>query len=201
MVIGADGNGYALTNNADHLIKFTTNKKPTITDLGSLIDHPANEKFSVHSSGGYGGDIIAAKSGDLYLITANRNVFQIDIKSLVATYKGTIQGLPRGYSTNGAAVEDGTMVLVNSSNSTSGYYHFDINKLVAEKVSNGGEVHNASDLANANLLTIKKEKKEEQPQLIVPEQVVEIASAKNNTIQENGQETMLAVYPNPVATE
>lgn len=124
MVIGGDGNGYALTNNADHLIQFTTNKKATITDLGSLNDDPANGKISVHSPGGYGGDIIAAKSGDLYLIAANHNIFKIDIKSMSATYIGAIQGLPKGYSTNGAAVEDGSMVLVNSSNSTLGYYRF-----------------------------------------------------------------------------
>ena len=200
MVIGADGNGYALTNNAEHLIKFTTNKKATITDLGALTDDVSNGKYSVHSSTGYGGDIIAAKTGELYLITANRNVFKIDIKTMVATYTGTIQGLPRGYSTNGAAVEGGTMVLVNSSNSTQGYYHFDINKLVAEKVSTSSDVYNASDLANANLLTVKKEKEEEQPkEEIVPDAVVEKSTFKNKQIaDEAAPQAKLGVYPNPV---
>ena len=205
MVIGADGKGYALTNNAEHLIQFTTDKKATITDLGSLTDDPSNGKYTVHSPAGYGGDIIAAKSGDLYLIMANHNIFQIDIKSMVAKYKGTIEGLPRGYSTNGAAVEEGTMVLVNSSNSTEGYYHFDINKLVAEKVSTSTDVYNASDLANANLLTVKKDKKDEQvlqevaPVPEIPEPIAQVENSKEKIMEDNIQETRLGVYPNPVA--
>ena len=200
MVIGADGNGYALTNNAEHLVRFATDKKAIITDLGGLTDAAANGNYSVHSSGGYGGDIIAAKTGDLYLITANHNVFQIDIKNMVATYKGTIQGLPRGYSTNGAAVEEGSMVLVNSSNSTQGLYHFDMNTLSAEKISSSSEVFNASDLATANLLNVKNDKPKEQPQEVVPvapQETVEI-SPKNTQIEEAAPETRLGVYPNPV---
>lgn len=199
MVIGADGNGYALTNNAEHLIRFTTGKKAIITDLGALTDDAANGKYSVHSAAGYGGDIIAAKTGEIYLITANRNVFKIDIKIMVATYTGTIQGLPKGYSTNGAAVEDGSMVLVNSSNSTQGYYHFDINKLVAEKVSTSSDVYNASDLANANLLTVKKDKEEQPIEEIVPDAVVEKSTFKNKQIEdEAAPQAKLGVYPNPV---
>ncbi|MEI9910947.1 MAG: hypothetical protein WDO71_15515 [Bacteroidota bacterium] len=37
MVVASDGDGYALTNDGNHLIRFTTGKKPTITDLGSII--------------------------------------------------------------------------------------------------------------------------------------------------------------------
>lgn len=195
MVIGADGNGYALSNNADHLIRFTTGKKPVITDLGSLTDDASNSKFTVHSAGGYGGDIIAANNGDLYLIQANHNVFQINIKNMTATYRGTIQGLPRGYSTNGAAVEEGTSVLVNSSNSTQGYYRFDIKTMMAEKVENGAaDAYNASDLANGNLLNMKKETKEEQ---LIPQQLVEISPVKDKVIQDIAA-TRLGVYPNPV---
>lgn len=203
MVIGADGNGYALTNNSDHLIQFTTNKKATITDLGGLSDNPANGNFSVHNAGGYGGDIIAAKNGDLYLITANHNVFQISTKDMSAAYKGTIQGLPRGYSTNGAAVEDGSMVLVNSSNSTEGFYHFDITKLVAEKIAGNTNVYNASDLANGNLLSIIKDKKDALQDALkdaVPQVVPDVATHITNPkfVEESEPETRLAVYPNPV---
>jgi hypothetical protein len=201
MVIGADGNGYALTNNAEHLVRFTTDKKATITDLGGLTDAAENGNYSVHNAGGYGGDIIAAKTGDLYLITANHNIFQIDTKGMVATYKGTIQGLPKGYSTNGAAVEEGSMVLVNSSNSTQGLYHFDMNTLTAEKISTSSEVFNASDLATATLLTVKNDKPKEQAQQLAPpvvtQQTVEIAP-KNTQIEEAAPETRLGVYPNPV---
>src|SRR4029078_3918698 len=36
MVIASDGDGYALSNNCDHLMKFGTGKKQEITDLGAL---------------------------------------------------------------------------------------------------------------------------------------------------------------------
>jgi len=115
MVIASDGNGYALTNDGNHLLRFTTGKKPTITDLGALADDGANTKYSVHSSGGYGGDMIADASGNLYLLTANRRVFKINIESKVAAFLGVIKGLPQGFSTNGAMVEEGSKVILASS--------------------------------------------------------------------------------------
>ena len=47
MVIASDGNGYALTNDANHLIRFTTGKNPVITDLGALTDDASNANFPV----------------------------------------------------------------------------------------------------------------------------------------------------------
>ena len=44
MVISADGNGYAITNDANHLYRFTTGKKVTFTDLGSLVDAESNKR-------------------------------------------------------------------------------------------------------------------------------------------------------------
>ena len=38
MTFGSDGYGYALTNNGNHLIRFSTGKNISITDLGSLTD-------------------------------------------------------------------------------------------------------------------------------------------------------------------
>ncbi|MDP9230565.1 MAG: hypothetical protein M3O67_07830, partial [Bacteroidota bacterium] len=140
MVIASDGDGYALTNNGNHLIRFTTNKKAAITDLGALTDDAKNASFSIHSPGGYGGDMIADASANLYLIAANRAVFKIDLQSKVATYKGSIKGLPKSYTTNGAIVEEETTIIVSSANSTSGYYKFDINTLQAEKISNSESV-------------------------------------------------------------
>ena len=62
MVIAADGNGYALNNDGSRLIKFTTGKKITITDLGSVIDDESNKTVSIGAvlTGGGGGAIIAA---------------------------------------------------------------------------------------------------------------------------------------------
>jgi hypothetical protein len=196
MVIAKDGNGYALSNNGEHLIRFTTKRKPEITDLGAITDDASNA-YSVKSQGGFGGDMIASESGALYLITANRGVFKIDIEKKIATYKGSIKGLPRGYSTNGAVVEKESSIIVSSANSTMGYYRFDINSLQAEKVSTGENVFNASDLANATLLADKKKNKEEEQPAIVKEEVVATVADKNS-IGEAAQAYRISVYPNPV---
>jgi len=207
MVIASDGNGYALTNDANHLMRFTTGKNPEITDLGALTDDASNGNYSAHSSRGYGGDLIADANGNLYLITANRNVFKFSIQDKVAKYMGTIKGLPQGYSTNGAMVEGGSKVIVCSAESTVGYFRFDLNTMEAEKVS-GENVFNASDLANGNLAFEKEKKKkrelkEEKEPVVVnnppveqkPE-VTELAS-RNNPVQEVMNKGIM-VYPNPV---
>ena len=41
----ADGNGYAITNDGNHLIRFTTGKKTVITDFGNLIDAETNKWY------------------------------------------------------------------------------------------------------------------------------------------------------------
>ncbi|HZH01712.1 MAG TPA: T9SS type A sorting domain-containing protein [Flavisolibacter sp.] len=199
MVIASDGNGYALTNNAQHLIRFTTGKKPTITDLGALTDDGVNA-VPVQSSVNYGGDLIADTKKNLYLIGANKKVYKINIESRVATYLGTIKGLPKGFSTNGAVVEGGTKVIVSSSNSTEGYFRFDIKDLMASRLETSGTVYNASDLANANLLSVKEQKKEEvKEEAKEPETVVATTSAEEQKQDaEVTTKTKISVYPNPV---
>lgn len=198
MVIASDGDGYALSNDGNHLIRFTTGKNPVITDLGALSDDAANAK-SVHGRGGFGGDIIADASKNLYLITANRNVFKISIESKVATYVGAIKGLPAGYTTNGAMVESGSKVLVCSSESVEGYYRFDLNTLQAEKSSTGTSVFNASDLANGNLAFDKK-KKEKEDAVVVENKnpITEDVAAAKTTITDALSAKGISVYPNPV---
>jgi hypothetical protein len=206
MVIASDGNGYALSNDARHLTRFTTGKKPEITDLGTLSDDPANGTYSVHNSRGYGGDIIADASKNLYLITANRNVFKISIETKVATYLGSIKGLPKGYSTNGAMVEEGGKVIVASSELTLGYFRFDLEKMdqPAEKISGDAVVFNASDLANGNLAFAKKKKDKKEPkeEEIVQEEIkdpVVESVAKPSTV-ELVEAKGIGVYPNPVTS-
>jgi len=198
MVIASDGNGYALTNDANHLLRFTTGKKPEITDLGAVSDDAANTKSSVHSGRGYGGDMVADASGNLYLITANRNVFKINIDTKVGSYKGVINGLPQGFSTNGAMVEGGSKVIIASSESTVGYYRFDLNTMQAEKVSTSADVFNASDLANGNLAfeKKKKEKKDEEAKTEEKPVVTEVTKQvpQDGMIRTN----RINVYPNPV---
>lgn len=197
MVIGADGDGYALSNNANHLVKFTTGKKPQITDLGELADDASNGRFSVHSSGAYGGDMVAGNSGNLYLLTASRHVFKINIEQKTALHLGVIKGLPAGFQTNGAMVEEGMNIIVASSESTEGYYMFDLNTLQSQKYTTEGPVYSASDLAGSNLLDDKKSKKEEKKDIVeqpvAPEESKTIAPV---TPALTGK--AINVYPNPV---
>ena len=79
MVIASDGNGYAITNDANHLIKFTTDKKAIITDLRPLTDDASNGSYSVHNSARFGGDVIADVNKNLYLVGADRTVYKINL--------------------------------------------------------------------------------------------------------------------------
>lgn len=189
MVIASDGNGYALTNNNEHLVRFTTGKNPVITDMGALVDDAANVESSILSNRrGFGGDLIADASGKIYLINQSRKVFKISTDTKIATYQGTIEGLPYGYTTNGAMVLEGSKIIVGSSGSEEGYYQVDMNTLQAEKVSTSGSVFRISDLASGNLLFEKEESKEE----IMP--VLAYQAKAIPTEATNG----ISVYPNPV---
>lgn len=193
MVIAADGNGYALSNDASHLIRFGTNKKAVITDLGAVEDAASNGENSIHSKKGYGGDMIADDEGNLYVITANKAVFLINPTLKIATYKGVIKSLPAGFTTNGAAVEKGSSVIVSSATATDAYYRFDLNTLQAEKVSGAETVFNASDLANANLASLKKSK--DGPVVNSDSKLIVADEDKAGT----GSPKMI-IYPNPVTT-
>ena len=200
MVIASDGNGYALTNDGNHLIRFTTGKEPVITDLGALTDDAGNGNFSVHSRKGYGGDMIADASGNLYVLTANRNVFKVSIESKVATYLGAIKGLPDGFSTNGAMVEEGSKVIVASSESAIGYFRFDLTTMQAEKVSTNESVFNASDLANERLAFAKKKKDKKNEEEPKPQQQVTEEVTKKSPVQNSIENNGIAIYPNPATT-
>ncbi len=158
MVIGADGNGYAMSNDANRFISFTTGKKPVITELGNIVDADGNSGASIHNKcSSWGGDMIADAFGKLYVISANHNVFEIDIKTRIATYKGAISGLPAGYTTNAAAVDNGGNIVVGSANKFDGYFKLKITDLAAVKIEGSDVKYNASDFANGNLL-LQKEK-------------------------------------------
>lgn len=189
MVIGADGNGYAVTNDGNHLYRFTTGKTPTITDLGSLVDAEENKGMSIHNKCScWGGDMIADAYGKMYIISASRNVFTVDAESRVATYKGAITGLPGTYTTNGAAVDaDGNVVLC-SATTFEGYYKMDINTLAAVKMEGSDMVYNASDLAGGNLLLQKQY-----------DDAKRFATDKSTPVN-NMVISEKVVYPNPVVS-
>ncbi|MCP9750595.1 T9SS type A sorting domain-containing protein [Ferruginibacter sp. HRS2-29] len=186
MVIGADGNGYAITNDGNSVIRFTTGKKPVITDLGNLIDDEKNGGISIHNKcTSWGGDMVADAFGKLYIISASHSVFSIDLNSRVATYKGAITGLPGGYTTNGAAVDAEGNIIVSSANVFEGYYKLKLDDLKAVKMEGSDVVYNASDLANGNLLLQKEA--DAAKKFVVVEDLPKIAINTDNR-----------VFPNPV---
>ncbi len=186
MTIGSDGNGYALTNDANHLIRFTTGSKIIISDLGSIVDAESNNGISIHNKcSSWGGDMVADAFGKLYLLTAGHNIFIIDPETRVATYKGTISNLSPAYTVNGAAVVDNDNVIISSANTFEGFYKVNIKELTSAKLVTKGQIYNASDLASSNLLY----QSEKQNNVGVPR--------LNNT--EVTGNRYITIYPNPVS--
>jgi hypothetical protein len=180
MVIAADGNGYAMSNDANHLVKFTTTGEPVITDLGSVRDAPENGEISIQDPNtSLGGDMVGDASGNLVVITAKNHVFRIDIQTLTATYITKIEGLPESFTTNGAVVNAEGNLVVSSANFLTSYFTVDPKTWKATSVEPRQQVYNTSDLANQNLLY--------QTTFNTPNVV-----AINNNI---------TIFPNPVRTK
>jgi hypothetical protein len=187
MVIASDGYGYAMTNDATQLIRFTVGKKLSITDLGTIADDQANKGVSIHNScSSYGGDIIADDAGNLYVFSARNQVFKINLETKVATHLGTISGLPNGFTVNGAAVTNDNKVLVSSAMLASSYFTVDMKSLSATPYTIAGTVWQSSDLANGNLLNTGTQAKGNTVELI-----------SRNT-EPNSGDGKIAIYPNPV---
>ena len=153
MTCGSDGIGYALTNDGNNLISFTTGANPTVTKLGGLMDSRRNKDVSIHSQcTSWGGDIVGDVYGNLYLITMRNNVFKINVAKMEAEFIGAIKNLPATFTTNGAAAdEDGNIVLSSASNADS-YFKVNPATLEATVIKGGKEMFNVSDLANGNLV-------------------------------------------------
>jgi len=185
MVIAADGNGYALTNDATHLIRFSTVNNLIIEDLGTLVDAPGNQTLSIHNScSSYGGDMIADNAGNLYLISASNHVFKINIDTKIATLIGTINGLPADFTVNGVAVDLNNQILVSSAVNEN--YYFTINpetwSATTFKSSNG--IWRSSDLANGNILNSQGKSSGTDIKLLA--------------ISSGVYSNLIQVYPNPV---
>lgn len=187
MVIASDGYGYAMTNDATQLIRFTVGKKLSITDLGTIADDQANKGVSIHNScSSYGGDIIADDAGNLYVFSARNQVFKINLETKVATHLGTISGLPNGFTVNGAAVTNDNKVLVSSAMLASSYFTVDMKSLSATPYTIAGTVWQSSDLANGNLLNTGTQAKGNTVELI------------SRNAEPNSGDGKIAIYPNPV---
>ena len=75
MTIGADGNGYALSNDGKHFIRFTTGKKTIVSNMGSLLDAENNNIVSIHNQcSSWGGDMVADAFGN-YICSPHFKIF------------------------------------------------------------------------------------------------------------------------------
>lgn len=181
MVITPDGTGYAISNDGNTFIQFTTGKNTKVTVLGALVDDPKNGTVSVHNRcSSFGGDMIADNEGNLYVISARNMVFKVGTDNRVATLLGSIQGLPASFTTNGAVVNaDGNLVVCSAVDGSGSYV---VNpKDWSAQLLKGGAFH-SSDLANSNYLATRKNPN-----------TIDLINAKTASLSDRIQ-----VYPNPV---
>lgn len=182
MCIGADGFGYALTNDGNQLIRFSTGKSTEVQKLGQLSDAKSNGNISIHNQcSGWGGDMIADAYGNLWVFAMSNNIFKINPKTLVAEHMGAIKGLAAGFNTNGAAVDDEGNVVLSSAVLHNHYYKLNLSTFTATPLQNNGGVFNASDLASGNLAYSAKQTQ------TLPSVVEQL---KGNRF--------ISIYPNPV---
>lgn len=184
MVIAPDGYGYAVTNDANTFIRFSTGRKLAIEQLGSLVDDPANTGISVHNRcSSWGGDLVADDAGNLYMFSARNMVFKISVETKVATWLGPIKGLPPDFTTNGVVVTDDQKLLAGSQVYSKSWFVIDPQSWTATEYETPKGVYLTSDLANSNVLSTRKKSPTEIA--TIPQRDM----ALSNIIQ---------LYPNPV---
>jgi hypothetical protein len=185
MTIADDGNGYALTNDGAHLLRFTTGKKLTVTDMGMLADDPAGKGVSIHSScSSFGGDMIADDEGNLIVFSARNNVFKVNIETKVATHLGNLSGLPANYTANGAVVTADNKIMISSAMDPNSYI-VDHKSLTATLYPAAVPGWKSSDLANSNILQTKA--KADIAGKVIPETITPGSDA-------------VRLFPNPVTS-
>ena len=188
MVINPDGTGYAVSNDANTFIRFTTGKKLEITQLGSLVDDPSNGGASIHNRcSSWGGDIIADDEGKLYILSARNSVYKIDVETKAAKLLGYIKGLPQDFTTNGAVVTTEGKVLVSSAVNGNAYFLVDPKDWSATQYESKAGIFRSSDLANSNYLHTK-------PKNITQSEII---TRKDNFIAAG----KIQIYPNPANTQ
>ncbi|HEX8356004.1 MAG TPA: T9SS type A sorting domain-containing protein [Segetibacter sp.] len=182
MAFASDGFGYAITNDGKSIVRFTTDQKPGITNLGELIDGKKNGTMSVHNQcSSWGGDMVGDSYGNLYMVTYRNHIFKINPQTRVADYLGQLKGLPVDFTTNGMVVDNKGDLIISSAANTQNYYQVNISTLDAAAIKKTEDkVYNSSDLANGNLLYERKG-----------------ASLDNFIAAEIKGNQAVSIYPNP----
>lgn len=129
MTTASDGYMYALNNAGTELLKISDNG--TVQNLGEVQGIVEKSKSFEQATAVYGGDMIADAFGNIYVFSANQQVFKINPNNMSSEYLGQIKGLPENYTVNGAAVEKDGSVLLGTT-SPFGLYTLDFNTLTAK---------------------------------------------------------------------
>lgn len=182
MAFASDGAGYAITNDGKSLIRFTTDQKPSVTNLGQLIDGKKNGTMSIHAQcSSWGGDMVGDAYGNMYIVTYRNHIYKLNPKTRIADYLGQLKGLPSEFTSNGMVVNNNGDLIVSSATQSDNYYKVNISTLEATAINKKEDkVFNSSDLANSNLLYQKK------------------GDADKFVWSEVKGNQALSVYPNPV---
>ena len=189
MVINPDGTGYAVSNDANTFIRFTTGKKLQITQLGSLVDDPSNGGVSIHNRcSSWGGDMVADDEGNLYILSSRNSIYKIDVETKAAKLLGYIKGLPQDFTTNGAVVTPEGKLLVSSAVNGNAYFVVDPKDWNATQYQAKAGIFRSSDLANSNYLQTK-------PKNATPSEIMTRRVPNNITAQSKA-----SIYPNPVTS-
>ncbi len=187
MTINPDGTGYAVSNDANTFIRFTTGKKLQITQLGSLVDDPSNGGVSIHNKcSSWGGDMVADDEGNLYILSSRNSVYKINVETKAATLLGYIKGLPQDFTTNGAVVTAEGKILVSSAVNGNAYFLVDPKDWTATQYESKAGIFRSSDLANSNFLQTKP-KNTTQSEIVTRKAPDNIIAASK-----------IQIYPNPV---
>jgi hypothetical protein len=187
MVIAPDGNGYAISNDANTFIRFSIGKKLQITQLGGLVDDPSNGGVSIHNRcSSWGGDMIADNEGNLYILSSRNSVYKVDVETKAAKLLGYIKGLPQDFTTNGAVVTVEGKILVSSAVNGNAYFLVDPKDWSATQYQAKAGIFRSSDLANSNYLQTKTTTTTE-----------EFVTRK---VPENLVPSRIQIYPNPVTS-
>jgi len=180
MCFSYDGYGYALTNDFNHLIRFSSGDKITINDLGSVQDGPNNKNISIRNMcTSWGGDMVADALGGLYVISMRGNIFKINTQTLVADHIGQVENIPADYTINGAAVDEAGNVVVGCATKADHYYSINLTTLEAKSLPTREQVFNVSDLASSHYVN-ESAAKAKPP----------VTTVKGNNL--------VSLYPNPV---
>jgi hypothetical protein len=154
MVIAPDDYGYTITNDGNHLLRFSTIGTPVLRDMGDLVDDPLNQEWTIHSiCSNSGGDLIADDAGHLFLVTGSNRVYKVDITTRITSYIATVSGLPQKFATSGLAVnENGNRLIAISAVSSEAPFLIDPETWAATAIPSARTIYESADLANSNVL-------------------------------------------------